>query len=100
MTSKRTAEQGFMGSVRRISLVKMHNRRQSDGFGMAAPSPGNSAGGLFNRRGSGSSSEKGGPMPVLFDHCQMAQRAAQEAWTKSAGTTSTLGEAPHKTAHA
>ena len=52
----------------------MHKRKDS---GVAPSSPGNSTGGLFNHRGSGSSSEKGGPVPVLFDHCQIAQRGAQ-----------------------
>ena len=50
---------------------------------MAPSSPGNSTGGLFNRRGNGSSSEKGGPVPVLFDHYQIAQRGAQRGGPKA-----------------
>jgi hypothetical protein len=63
--------------------------------------PGNSIGGLFDRRGSGSSSEKGGPIHTCTFRSLSNNnaRCSGRRPNLSAGTTSTLLEAPRKTAH-
>ncbi|KIM35749.1 hypothetical protein M413DRAFT_325892 [Hebeloma cylindrosporum] len=58
-TPTKEGSRGFMGSVRRISLVGRHKRAQSGGAVVVPSSPAPSVGGFFNRGGGGNSKGPG-----------------------------------------
>ena len=63
-TPSKEGSRGFMGSVRRISLVGKHKRAQSGGgLGVVPSSPGLSGGMFFNRSGGGSKAVVPPPLP-------------------------------------
>jgi hypothetical protein len=74
-TPIKEGSRGFMGSVRRISLVVKHKRAWSGG-GFVVPLPGPSIGGFFNRSSSGVVSSSSGKRAVP-PHCRILSRPSQ-----------------------